>query len=781
MMKTSLWRTFMVLILAASGSQATVLRDQLINDVDLAGDVGTDSMMGALLSADQNRLVVSIPGRGDVLVFEYDGVDWNDPDAFHVVDVELATLADQPEISALAIDQNRIAVGVANDSEAGDLTGVVHVFEFDGNQWSLSASVRPEVPELFAEFGGSVDLSGDWLVVSADRSDAVGVNAGLVYVFRLDAGVWTEQQQLTGDDTAAQDRFGSALSLSADQLLVGAPYNNDNAATTGAAYVFDLVGLNFVQSQKLIHNPAAANSEFGSSVDLGNDVLVVGAKAGFNDVFLRTGSASIYVFDGLNWVLEDSIYAGAEGELFGSSVMLHQSQVLATGLSGVFAFEESMGVWSLSQWLSVPIPSMAGNAGQLLLGFPGDDEQYENAGKVSVYEQPSDDWVFNVDLYGRAGHEDARFGQGLALEGDRLAIGVPQDQEQGIRHASVRVMVKNGAQWQAESIIRPADVNPAMSFGADVELNDDWLFARAVEDNAPGAVYVFRNDQGSWFEEQKLIASDGFNGDGFGRTIHSFGEWLFIASEVHPGDSLSRVYVFQNVGGQWGEVQILTSGIVEDGFGVAMTSSDTQLIIHASFSTDPAFEDFYLFEQLLPGQWSPVGNIQPPPDLQMDEYISGQFSLAQNHFLVTSSRIIAGVGGVFGVSIRMHLYLPVDGQWVHEFSGEAISFPAEGGYDFKIATNGQQVMFTILTQDDFYTSRVQSRFYNIKAGGFQSDSVLPERGQFYDQTYPGVTAVMDDQQGLAGFPFSTLNGFNSGSVQVYDLTPPDLIYLSGFD
>jgi hypothetical protein len=80
--------------------------------------------------------------------------------------------------------------------------------------------------------------------------------------------------------------FGSAVDLEGDLLVVGAP--REDISTTpgendsGAAYVFERVGLDWVQQQRLTAPTPVAFEKFGSSVgvalgDEGIDFLVVGA------------------------------------------------------------------------------------------------------------------------------------------------------------------------------------------------------------------------------------------------------------------------------------------------------------------------------------------------------------------------------------------------------------------------------------------------------------------------------------------------------------------------
>ena len=125
---------------------------------------------------------------------------------------------------------------------------------------------------------------------------AIGGNSdqGAVYVFTDSASVWTQTAKLTASDGAAGDQFGTAVSISGNTVVVGAPYaavggNSDQ----GAAYVFTEPGsgwANMTQTAKLTAADGAAGDEFGNSVSISGSMAVVGAYA--------PGSAATATFKG---------------------------------------------------------------------------------------------------------------------------------------------------------------------------------------------------------------------------------------------------------------------------------------------------------------------------------------------------------------------------------------------------------------------------------------------------------------------------------------------------
>ena len=86
---------------------------------------------------------------------------------------------------------------------------------------------------------------------------------GTAYVFVRSGGVWSQQQELTASDGAAGDEFGTSVSVDGDTAVIGA---SGKSGAQGAAYVFVRSGGVWSQQQELTASDGAANDYFGSSV-----------------------------------------------------------------------------------------------------------------------------------------------------------------------------------------------------------------------------------------------------------------------------------------------------------------------------------------------------------------------------------------------------------------------------------------------------------------------------------------------------------------------------------
>ena len=200
---------------------------------------------------------------------------------------------------------------------------------------SQQAYLKASNTDTLDYFGRSVAVSNDIVVVGApdESSAATGVNgdqndnsaywSGAAYVFVRDGTTWTQQAYLKASNTDAYDHFGNSVAVSNDTIMVGA-YSEDSAATgvngnqsdnsaldSGAAYVFVRSGAAWTQQAYLKASNTDAWDNFGTSVAVSNDTIVVGAPSEDNTgaafAFINayspppTGYQQKYLFVPLNW------------------------------------------------------------------------------------------------------------------------------------------------------------------------------------------------------------------------------------------------------------------------------------------------------------------------------------------------------------------------------------------------------------------------------------------------------------------------------------------------
>ena len=220
--------------------------------------------------------------------------------------------------------------------------GAVYLFQADFSQlnaslqWTLShkwlASSEPSLNlSTAAEFGYAVTLGQDLFVVSAPGDSE---NRGTVLVFGcevFDSGIcssWSFRARLVAQDGASQDRFGVAVALTPEVIVVGSP------AQQNSIYIFQRQAP-WSQLVKLSASTSQVGDNFGLALSAAHDnTIVVGAP----NYSSYRGAA--YVFQPINdtklpWQLVATLTAASSSfnDVFGSSVAM-TDQYIAIGAPG---------------------------------------------------------------------------------------------------------------------------------------------------------------------------------------------------------------------------------------------------------------------------------------------------------------------------------------------------------------------------------------------------------------------------------------------------------------
>jgi len=284
------------------------------------------------------------------------------------------------------------------------------------------------------KFGRVVSIDGDTMVVGAMNVDG---DIGAAYVFELVNGSWVETVKLRPDQLTGRVYFGASVVVKNDTIVVGAQFEDtSNGSETGAVYIFeqDQAG-SWNQTQKLF--PAGSNS-FGSSVDMTNDMLVVG------DV----SEATVYVFEpnqAGSWVetaqltTTDDLGFG----FFADNIAIQNTTVVVNNwgdstngpLSGaVYIFDQAgNGSWSQTQKL-IPNDNASNDAfgydiafqgNRIVVGAVNDDDYGNNSGAAYVFENINGSWTETAKLTdsNSATQNTASFGRSVAVDNDFIVIG----------------------------------------------------------------------------------------------------------------------------------------------------------------------------------------------------------------------------------------------------------------------------------------------------------------------------------------------------------------------
>ena len=243
---------------------------------------------------------------------------------------------------SVAISNNIIVVGSPYADDQGASAGSAYVFQMNNStmEWHQTTELIVNDSDGFDYFGHSVAVSDNIIVVGAPGAD---VHSGSVYIFEKNSSTmdWYETTKLVANDAADYDRFGHSVAVSHNVIVVGAIRDDDQGTSSGSAYVFEKNSSTFEWHQvtKLIGNDTNAYDSFGVSVSVSNNVIVVGVPGHDDDL----GSA--YVFEKKNnttewyqtWKLGDN-----DAHRFGSSVVV-SNDIIVVGApaDGMWGFSDA--------------------------------------------------------------------------------------------------------------------------------------------------------------------------------------------------------------------------------------------------------------------------------------------------------------------------------------------------------------------------------------------------------------------------------------------------------
>ncbi len=419
-------------------------------------------------------------------------------------------------------------------------------------------------------FGWSVAVSGDIVVVGAYQEDSstTGVNsspnelatdAGAAYVFVRSGSTWSQQAYLKASQVNAGDKFGWSVAVSGDTVVVGAIYEdssttgvnsspNELATDAGAAYVFVRSGSTWSQQAYLKASQVTGYDQFGYSVAVSGDTVVVGAPnedsstTGINSTpdELASYSGAAYVFErsGSSWNQQAYLKASQvnAGDFFGWSVAVSGNTVVV----GAW-FEDS----STTGVNSTP------------------NEGASAAGAAYVFVRSGSTWSQQAYLKASQVNGGDWFGNSVAVSGDTVVVGVPNEasstmgvnstpNELATDAGAAYVFVRSGSTWSQQAYLKASQVNAGDVFGWSVAVSGDTVVVGAIyEDSSTtgvnstpnesaesaGAAYVFVRSSSTWSQQTYLKASQVNEFDEFGWSVAVSGNTVVVGARFEDSST----------------------------------------------------------------------------------------------------------------------------------------------------------------------------------------------------------------------------------------------------
>ncbi len=446
---------------------------------------------------------------------------------------------------------------------------LINVFSANAQVFGETQKIVASDREELARFGQSVAISGNYAVVGAYGFGAF--NNGQAYVFQKQGANWVQTQILQNADNENYDRFGWSVDIDGDYIIVGAfgedddLNGNNNLSKAGSAYIFKNNAGTWTQTQKIIANDRTAGDEFGWSVAISGNTIIVGAhlededENGLNTIY---HAGSCYIFE-LNtgtgvWAQTQKIVAssraadltyptgGNSGEdvsdLFGHSVAISGDYLVVGSLN--HDWDETNTISTL------------------------------NGGAIYIFERSGGTWTEVNKIVNSDVQISDRFGAAVAIDSNFIAVGsYSQDYSlTGTNYmpnsGAVYICKRDGAgNWaEQQKLVAPVR-NTGDRFGWSVALDSVFLVVGVKEDNDnknetnpltdAGAAHIFKrnNVNDIYTQLQKIDASDRHSLDLFGNAVDINGTTIMVGAleqdfnEQHL-DSMSNagaVYIYNEI------------------------------------------------------------------------------------------------------------------------------------------------------------------------------------------------------------------------------------------
>lgn len=529
---------------------------------------------------------------------------------------------------SIAMYDDYLAIGIPNSDSLGRLTGIVHVYKKNNSTWEKVAVLAPRIPSNALQFGWSLKMSRDYLLVGATGG------GGKVYLFKKPSSgwgsdlLWKYQNEHTIFTVSNSSSFGvshnNTIDISEDQRTI-AITDQDFVVSSippsryGAVFIYrsDPLGNWSTQNYTQIIAPEDDAPDFGKG-----GVEILGNRIATTTPFSPSGNGRIYIFqdpsgDFSNPVLEAKLspsYNPQESYLLDmSNLIFTEDGIFIPAVVGadkhrefqIIYFEKpSSGIWSDSErtcsidpdgntsvptWWSPIRFSVVGN------DFYVSSRDSTGTGFIHLFKKGNAGWCNPqrelIATQPAPSYPSVNsFGVVMTSNQDtNVAVGFVSHPANELSQVSLKVFSKNTLDLWESQLIYPTKKSTAGHFyGTSILGFDDYLFVGAPNDGTVkpngGKVSIYHKNGTNWEEEGAILPPITNQRDnGFGRAIASNGKYMAIGGNT--GDQpFGRVLVYKNTNNDWSRTELVQEiefpdTLIVYAYGDHMAMNDDWLVI----------------------------------------------------------------------------------------------------------------------------------------------------------------------------------------------------------
>ena len=406
---------------------------------------------------------------------------------------------------------------IANNSNgASELVSLNITVVDEDNPFQIDKLIANDA-EAGDTFGGSVAISGDYIVVGAPDEGTNGMQAGCAYLFKRNSDTSiTQILQFRGIDTEEHDRFGVSVAIRGDIILVGAWADDTTSADTGSVYVFRRVSdTDIIQIAKLTTKDAEASDLFGGSVAINGDYIIVGSASEDTG---GSNAGSAYLF-----------------KYYSDTNITQIAKLMANDTEADDHFGSSVAI----------------DGDMIVIGADGEDSTGSNVGSAYIFKRNSDTNITQVAQLRASNATDySYFGYSVAIDGNNIVVGAYSADSSSAYTGGVYIFKYNSDTNISEiTQIISDDATPGDNFGISVAIDGAYIIVGAwTDNNQAGSAYIFKYTNSLKIVQiSHLTAHDAYTYDQFGNSVAIDGEYTAIGAHYKNNNDqrTGSVYLFK--------------------------------------------------------------------------------------------------------------------------------------------------------------------------------------------------------------------------------------------
>jgi hypothetical protein len=557
--------------------------------------------------------------EGYSYLFKIDGSDVKQVTKFHADDAKDYDYFG----TSVSISGEYIAVGAPNkdidDEETKDNAGAAYVFKINSDDTVTQLDmIQSDNPEEDGYFGYSLAQDTNYTIVGAYGESN---DAGNAYLFKLDSDDnVTLLKDLAADDKADGDNFGYSIDMSKNYIIVGAKGEDTSYSNAGSSYLFKIItDSDISQVDKLQASDPKEDNAFGNSVSIDNNYLVIGA---YHDNHIAINEGSAYLFkinndDSTQEIKKLQAVYGDANDYFATSVAISKENIIIganhedttaidAGAAYLFDIEPVdkpyiYNVLKLKRYneeysykFVQTIDARRPNGGTIIYDVSGEDADQFDVDENNIYfktpanyEDPQDDngdndYDITIVASNEFGNSDTKntvievqdlaylnmkkidakyphdgdlYGNSVSISGDYIVTGSPKNDETASNAGSAYLYKKhdNGVITQIAQF-QSNDPQEDDYFASSVALDGDYIVVGVPNEDIngtdAGGVYIFKrlsDDEDDVKQLTRLYASNASDGDLFGTSVAIDGQYITVGAPMNDAtkDNAGSAYLFK--------------------------------------------------------------------------------------------------------------------------------------------------------------------------------------------------------------------------------------------